>query len=308
MRKLNHKYLIIAFFGLLTLWLIVRYTGALRRTSNLRSEIVALDTAAVDELRILRQGETKPIVLKRLEPGKWKVGPENESAYDADQAAVKQALGLFSSMTAQRTLTRKKDKWKAYEITDSALHVEAKSKGETRVVLRIGKLFFPASGNAYSAVRVNDENEVYAVEGYLNTNLGRNLNDWRDKTFMRLKPDRVDRVIFEYPSDSSFTLVKADTAWKTGEVYVNRDKVDRYLSQFRNKNLSSFADDFVATGKADFAIRFEGHGAELERVDIWQRPDGSYVLRGVHLPVFFSDKGSGVIRELLKPQKYFTGR
>jgi hypothetical protein len=47
-------------------------------------------------------------------------------------------------------------------------------------------------------------------------------------------------------------------------------------------------------------------GAELERVEIWQKPDGTYVLRGIHLPVFFSDQGSAIIKDLLKPRKYFT--
>lgn len=308
MRKLNPKHLVIAFVALLAAWLVARYVGSFRRSSNVQSELIALDTASVDELRIHRTGEVKPIVLKRLDAGKWKVGPENEPAYDADQTAVKQALGVFSKLSAQRMITRKKDKWSAYEVTDSALRVEALGKGKVMAALRIGKLSFPASGNAYTAVRLKDDNEVYAVEGYLNTNLGRNLTDWRDKTFMRLKPDRVDKVIFEYPGDSSFTLVKNDTIWKSGEVIANRDKVDRYLSQFRNKNLSSFADDFIVPGKADFTILFEGNGAELERVDIWQRPDGTYVLRGVHLPVFFSDKGSGIIKDLVKSKKYFTDR
>jgi|DewCreStandDraft_4_1066084.scaffolds.fasta_scaffold34046_2 hypothetical protein len=306
MRNLNLKHLIIAFVALLLVWLTARYLGSIRRTSNVRSDLIALDTASVDELRILRKGELKPIVLKRLDAGKWKAARENEPGYDADQSAVKQALGVFSKLSAQRMLTRKKDKWGAYDVTDSSLLVQALGKGKVMAELRVGKLSFPASGDAFTAVRLNDDDVVYAVQGYLNTNLDRDLAAWRDKTFMRLKPDRVDKVVFEYPADSSFTLVKEDTTWKAGGVAVNRDKVDRYLSQFRNKNLHAFADDFTPSGQASFIIRFEGKGAELERVEIWQRPDGSYVLRGVHLPVFFSDKGSGIIKELMKSEKYFT--
>lgn len=307
MRNLNPKYLVIALVVLTAIWLIIRFTGNTRRTSNQRSELIALDTSSVDELRILRKGESKVIVLKRLDQGKWKVGLENEKAYDADQSSVKQALGLLRKLTAHRMLTRKKDKWNEYEVTDSALLIQAYREGEHLGALRIGKLSFPSSGNAYTAVRLDGESEVYAVEGYLTSSLGRNLTEWRDKTFMRLKPDRVDKVVFEYPSDSSFTLIKQDTVWLMDGMKVNRDKVDRYLSQFRNKNLTAFADDFAASAKPLFRIRFEGKGAELERVEIWQQQDSSYVLRGVHLPVFFSDKGTITVKDLLKPRKYFTG-
>lgn len=308
MRKINPKYLLVSFLALLAIWIIVRYAAVLRRTSNVRSEIIALDTAQIDALRISRQDGNKAILLRRLDVGKWKVGYENEPSYEADQSSVKQALGLLSKLNAQRMLTRNKEKWSVYEVTDSALLVEARVKDKTMVALRIGKVSFPATGSAFTAVRLANENEVYAVEGYLNTTLGRNLNEWRDKTFMRLKPDRVDKVVFEYPADSSFTLIKADTVWKLGEVVVKSDMVERYLGQFRNKNLSSFANDFIASDKPLFSIRFEGNGAELEKVAIWQLTDGSYVLRGVHLPVFFSDKGSTIIRDLVKSRDYFTGR
>lgn len=305
MRKINVKYLVTAFVALLATWLIVLYTGSARKSSNVRTQLLNLDTAQVDELFIHRQGESTPIVLKRLDKGSWKVGFENQPAYHADPVAVQQALGVLHKLTAQRMLTRQKSKWKQYEVTDSALLVKAIRKGKTIAALRIGKLSYPASGNAFTAVRLNDETETFAVEGYLSTNLGRGLNDWRNKTFMRLNPEKTDKIFFEYPADSSFTLIKADTIWKLDEKPVSPDKVNRYLNQFRNKNLHTFADDFTPSGEPLYRIRFEGKSAELERVDIWQKPDSTYVLRGLHLPVFFSNKGSAIINELLKPKKHF---
>jgi hypothetical protein len=306
MRKINPTHLIIALVVLTAIWLVARYAGAERRRSNVRTELIALDTAQVDELHITRKADAKPLVLKRLDKGKWKVGPENEAAFDADATAVQQALAVLSKVTAQRMLSRKKEKWTEYEVTDSALLVKAFRQGKTLAAIRIGKLTFPASGSAYTAVRLDNETETYAVQGYLSTNLGRSLTDWRDKTFMRLKPEKVDKIVFEYPADSAFTLTKADSVWKTGDKTAAPDRVERYLNQFRSKNLSAFADDFIATGSPLYRIRFEGMGAELERVEIWQKPDGTYVLRGIHLPVFFSDQGSAIIKDLLKPRKYFT--
>jgi hypothetical protein len=305
MRKLNPKHLAVALAILTLTWIAFRFVFAPRKMSNIERELLAVDTAKIDELRILSSGREKTVVLKRLDVGRWKVGEEGEEAYEADQASVKQALGLLHRMEATRMLTRKKEKWNDYQVGDSTLHIMAYAAGKRIVSLRIGKQIFPSIGNAVTAVRVGDGNDVYAVEGYLNFTFDKSVDNWRDKTFMRLKAEMVDRIVFEYPADSSFTLIRKDSLWYLGDAIADTDKVTRYLGQFRNKNLSSFYKDVLETTHPAYQVRFEGKGAELEKVLIWKISDQLHVLKGIHLPVLFTDAGSTIVKDLLKPKTYF---
>ncbi len=304
MKKINNKILAIALLVLIGLFVVGKLFRSPQLESNLRKELVVLDTAKVTELRMMpanRKGE----VVKITRQGKqWMLEKEGKKLL-ADETSVKSVLGLLQKIEAQRMVSRKKEKWDAYQVGESSTQVSVYYGTKLQADVRLGKSGFNQSnagmygGGAYTYVRLADEEEVYMVDGFLETTFSRPFNDWRNRSLMKVPRDLITKISFQYPADSSFVLEKRDSVWLVNGAPADLPKVTNYLGNIALKNLSSFADDFLATGPPDVSVVVEGAGTTLATLEGWKR-ETDWVLRGSEQKeVYFSSSGSTAEKDLL---------
>src|SRR6476660_2193399 len=115
MKKLSNKILVIGFVVLIGAFAASRFFRSPGLESNLRTELLKLDTADISEIRILPSRErTEELKLKR-EGNSWKV-VKGDRTEQGSQATIKGVLGSLVNMQAQRLVSRKKEKWEEYNV------------------------------------------------------------------------------------------------------------------------------------------------------------------------------------------------
>lgn len=308
MKKLNNTWLIAALAVLVGAFVVSRFFRAPALESNLPPQLVKLDTAALTELRIQPASGGDEIKLVR-EGVNWKVTQGSKSAF-ADPSTVNAALASLSALKPLRMVSRKKDKWNDFQVGDGGTRIAVFEDNRQEGDLHIGKTNFVQNqqggfGGAYTYVRAGDDDEVYAVDGFLESTFNRPYADWRNKNFLRVSRDAVSKITFSYPADSSFVLEKKDSVWTVNGQPAAGAQVDTYLGHLAYKNLNTFADDFQPAGSAPVVIKVEARGGPLETIEGWPLPDGQWALRSTLQPVIFSSEGSTAFQDLLRGQRFF---
>jgi hypothetical protein len=309
MKKLNNKILIIILAVLAVVFGLSRIFRASSREGNLRKEIVAIDTAAVTEIKIYSNTEKNKEVRLVREGKNWVVKMDNRSA-TAERGGVSRALGQFMNLKPLRLVSKKKNKWKEFNVSDTSTQVKFLKGIDVLADVRVGKNGFnqQPGGQQFSPrgvftyVRLSNEDEVYSVEGFLEPTFNKSYNDWREKSFLRLKQNEITKVTFIYPSDSGFVIEKRDKKWWINDSEADSTKVKNFLTQLEYKNASKFADEFKAIGNAKAIIQFAGSAGTLATIQAWKRQDDWAMSSSHQSGIYFSSKG---LESLLQRKKNF---
>lgn len=296
MKKINNKVLVIGLVALVAIFVLSRVFRSPKLEGNLRKELVSIDTAKVSEFRIARSQSNAIRISK--EAGKWYVHDANKK-FAADRDVVKSVITTVSTLRAQRMVSRKEDKWESYQVDDKGMTVLVYYGKDVETEFKVGKTGFNQSaGNSqfgggqnfqpFTYVRMSGENEVYIVDGFLESTFNRPVNEWRDRRFLRVSQDLVRRIAFNYP-DSSFVVEKKDSVWTVGSRQVEEASVKPYLRTLSSKNIEAFVDDAPPSGSPDFSIQISGEKDELAKVEAWKT------------------ESRWVLRSSLQPDVYFEG-
>lgn len=293
MKKINNKVLVIGLVALVGIFVLSRVFRSPKLEGNLRKELVVIDTAKVSEVRI-----AMPNLIRIVKEGSTWFVYDGDKKFPADRDAVKGLVATISTMKAQRMVSRKQDKWESFNVGENGVNVSVYYGSDVEAEFKVGKTGFNqrqgssqfngGSGiEPYTHIRVSGEDEVYIVDGFLESSFKRPVNDWRDHTFLRIPKDAVQKISFSYP-DSSFVVVKSDSLWSVAGSNVNQAAVQSYLQTLSYKNMTSFVDE-VPSGQAQLSVTISGAAGEVGKVDAWQTATG------------------WVLRSSLQPEVYFKG-
>jgi hypothetical protein len=310
MKKINNKVLILVLVVLVGVFIASRLFRSPGLESTIRKDLVSLDSATITEIRISPANQQDQLI-KLMKSGKTWTVEQKSKKYNVDINALKDILQTLCSIKPERMVSRKKEKWQTFQVGETGTYVSMYEDGDLKTSMVVGKSGFNQSnnslngGNGYTYVRLSDEDEVYSVPGFLSSSVNRSLTDLRDKSFLKVPKDLIQGVSFKYPSDSGYVLQKRDTLWQIQGASADRSKVESYLSQFANKRLTKFADEFNASIQADAVIDIVGSGGTLCTIEGW-KTGTTWTLRSSLQPgVFFSSEGSTIEKDLLVGKSYF---
>jgi hypothetical protein len=308
MKKLSNKILLIGLLVLVAIFAASRFFRSPGLESNLRKELLRLDTATISEIRVTPAKERAEELKLMREGNSWRVrkGDRTEAT---NHTTIKAMLGSLVNLQAQRMASRKKDRWQDYQVGENSTHVSVYQRGSKVADFHVGKLGFIQSngggfGGAYTYVRLSDEDEVYTVEGFLESSFNNSFNDFRDKTFLKLDKNEITKISFRYPADSSFVVENRDSTWFVGNEKADPAKVESLLNQFSSKYLTEFVEGFIVSSPADVNIQVEGKTGTLATVEGWKRDAQEWTLTSSKQKgVYFSSKGSTVVADVFKGKK-----
>lgn len=311
MKKFSNKFLLIALAILIGIFVLSRVFRSSRLESNIRKELVKLDTARVTEVKI-KSSATEGEELKLIKTGSiWKVVSGTKEAV-TEPGVVSSMLGVAMNLNVQRLVSRKKEKWETFEVGENSTRVTIFDGDEKLADFRVGKFGFPQEqqqGNGiqgmYTYVRLTNEDEVYTSEGFIASHFNRSFNQWRDKTFLKITQE-VSRIDFIYP-DSSFVLEKRDTIWYAGNVRALDSKVIQYLNKIKFRNISEFEDGIVQPGGTPVQLQIAGTAGVIATAEAWPKNEDDWILSSSFQDgVYFSGKRSGVIKEIFPGKDWFV--
>jgi len=307
MKKLSNKILLTGLVVLVGIFAASRFFRSPGLESNLRKNLLTLDTAKIDEIKILPSKErTEELRLVR-EGNLWKVikGTRQEPA---SKSSVKNLLSSLN-MEAQQMVSRKKEKWEEFNVGNNSTHVTVFNEGNKLADFHVGKLGFTQSsgggfGGSYTYVRLSDEDQVYSVDGFLEPTFNSTFNDWRDKTLSKLNKEDVIKLSFNYPADSGFVVEKRDSVWYTAADKVDPSKIENLLNLLAAKYASEFAEDFTPTSLPTATLQIDGKVGNLLRIEAWKKDEAEWILSSSHQKgIYFSVKGSSATKDVFVGRK-----
>ncbi len=309
MKKVNNKILVGILIGLAVVFALSKVFRSSRLQSNLRTELLSIDTTLVTKVLLYPAAEKSKELQLTREGKKWNIKLENRTAV-TELGSVNNALNSFIKLRPLRLVTKKKEKWGEYSVADSGTRVKVFKGEEMLADVHVGRVGFnqPTDGqfnpnSVFTYVRLTNENEVYAVEGFLESSFNRSYNDWRDKSFLRLKKDLITELQFNYPADSGFVVTKKDKGWWIGNEQADSLKVNNFLSQLEYKNANGFSDDFSPISSANVAIQIKGASGSLATVEGWKRAT-DWALKSSWQPtIYFSSENTGIVTSLFESKK-----
>ena len=110
-----------------------------------------------------------------------------------------------------------------------------------------------------SYVRLNKEDEVYAVEGYLKMNFSMDINNYRNKALVDVNKDDITALKFSYPADSSFMLFKQNDKWLLNNMPVDSAKTISYISNISRLMCYDFVDGENHSNVPEYQLTIEGN-------------------------------------------------
>jgi hypothetical protein len=187
-------------------------------------------------------------------------------------------------------------------VGDGATQVSVLQDGKTTEIF-FGKSTY-SQGGAYTYVRLSKEDEVYAIEGFIDSHFNRTYNDWRNKTLLKLNQADISKITFNYPADSSFVLEKRDSVWFAANAKAADAKVNSYVSQLSFKTLNDFADGFSSAEKPTLTLQIESKNGVLATVQGWKNGEQWILTSSTQSGVYFSAAQS-IAQELLAAKGKF---
>lgn len=256
-RKLNLKTLSLTFGALLVITIGVKMMDRSNGSSTLKSVLFEIDTDQVSSVVIqprMLNGES--IELKK-EGDQWRVLAKGKN-YNGDASLITSLINQVNGLKPIRLAARDKDRWGKFELSDSLASVVKLMGNEGELArLFIGKFsyqmpkqqipnqnpYMRPQGTMTTYVRNGDDKEVYAVEGFLSSSINRNADAFRNKQLLKVNKADINKITFEYPADSSFTIVKNEHVWMCNGMELDSASVTNYLSGLTRLTGASFTDD-----------------------------------------------------------------
>lgn len=307
MKKIDPWKLAVILLSLVLVFLAVKKFRSPQLEGNLPAALAEIDTADVTAL-LITPAKDRTAPVKIVKAGGWKL-MKGEQALRLEQGAGPNTVRVLTNLKPERMVSKRKEKWNEFNVGDSTgTRVQVMAGNDVVADLVFGRSGFGQTatqsygGPAFTYVRLHDEEEVYAIGGFLDAQFNRSADDWRDKSFMRLKKDSITRISFRYPGDSSFVLDKVGGKW-VGPGAVDSTEVKSFLGGMEYRNATTFA-ALAPAGAATVSISMEQSGKVVGTIEAWPA-EGNWTVRSSHQPETFFLMDAAARKDVFVGRKRF---
>jgi hypothetical protein len=255
-KKLNSKTLIIVFGVLLLLVVLLKVVQHSKGDRNFNAKFFEVDTAKVSAIIIKPRGSKDEVHLVR-NGREWNLEKKGKT-YRVEKNSVQPLLYELVNLKPDHLAAMDKTDWSQYQVTDTAAtRVKVEQAGKVVADFFLGKFSFQQYQQT-SYVRVNNDDNVYAVNGIPAMTFNKSADDFRNKLLVQINhvPD-ITKLDFAYP-DSSFVMQKDNNSWVVNGEKLDSAKVATYLNSISSLYALEFVDDAVTPGPLKFSLRIEG--------------------------------------------------
>jgi hypothetical protein len=266
MKRYNNKLLTGILLGLLGVFLLTKLFYSSKSNSNISKEFAALDTANISEVKIYINKTKVDLRLTRSDSG-WITNSANAQAW-ADPEAIQELLKSVKQVRIDHLIASDENSWNDLFVSDTlGVHIIISDEKNVIANWHIGSP--PTSESAY--IRSDNEEKVYVLENdQVSSLITKSFDNWRDKRLIKYHKEMITKIVFTYPADSSFTLIKHDSAWTMGNDEIRFSLIDRYLNNVYSQKIFSFATDSLKMNPPDATVEFWVQDNSVGVIKGWQ--------------------------------------
>ncbi len=269
-KKLNTKTLLIIFAVLLLAVVLLNTVGSKHNERTFREKLFEADTSAITSFVISGKNSANDVKIVKKSKG-WKV-EKNAKLYNADENKIANLKNELQRLRPERIAATNRKKWKQFEVGDSlGYHVKTFVGNELVSDVVIGKFSYkqPQNPNPYSRqqgkmtsyVRLEGEDIVYAVDGFLRMSFQQEAKAYMNSYIINANKSNWTQLRFSYPSDSSFTLSNQSGKWLINGLMADSASVASYFLSIQRLSNHEFAEEIElkSTNASEYALTIEGN-------------------------------------------------
>lgn len=312
-KKLSFKILLIILGVLLVIYLITLLSDKSERT--FKEKVLTVDTADVNTILIFPIGKDD-VILTRLDTA-WKVELDSFN-YNADKKMIKNIFTQLINLKPDRVAATNESKWAEFEVDDSTgTRVILMENDDILTELLIGKFSYipdknsspeQPKGKMITYVRLADEDEVYAVEGYLKLNFNYDLNSYRNKAVVNAHRSHITKLTYTEPDKKSFVITKmGESNFMVDGVPVDSARTVSFIIRLANTNSRDFYnEDFYFPSEPDYILKVEGDNFEPIIVNVYPADTvNKYIITSSINPGTKFRGGRTLFKKIFKGKDYF---
>lgn len=235
---------------LVGIYLLINFTGGKQRSKSFKSELVKIDTSAVNKIEIEKNNEK---LLIKKESNQWKVRLKSGEEVKAEASNVTSTLTSLMSIKPSRLAAKEESKWKDYQVDSAGTRVKVYEDDQLTTDIILGRFGVQGRQRYHTFVRLADDNEVYAANDFMSMSIPTDASGYRDNVLFRLNKDSIDQIVFNYP-DSAFTLQSRDDYWFINDQRSDSAKTAKYLSGLNLVTSTKFYDDTENLNDPSFTV------------------------------------------------------
>lgn len=299
MTKNNNRRLTGILLGLLAVLTIIKLLSP-NPDTNIAKEFAALDTASIYQVNFHQAGENKKAIQLKRNTDAWKIMDENREGWAKDDAIHEMLRSLYS-VRIDRLVGSGTNSWNELYVNDTlGIHVTVSDQNELMADWYIGS---PSKGRTHY-IRSNNEAKVYILQNeQLPALISKSFEEWLDKRLIKLDIHKINKIVFNYPADSSVTIMKLDSSWTLAYKEIKPSLIDNYLNNIIDFKLSSTANDSSVTNSPDVTIKFFDTNDQVSTIESWKGEEKWIVSSSYQHPNYFFIAESTMQNEILLVSK-----
>jgi hypothetical protein len=309
--KFNNKILIIVLLVLIGLFFLLRIINNKQSSGNLKTDIIQIDSSLVNTILLYPSAEKGAEISFIRSGNKWNVSKGEFTAY-ADERSVSNMFGELLVLKPERLVTRKKENWGEFGVTDSLGTRVIMKEGKKAVLdLMVGRFDYQPGpggssgggqyGTGLTYIRLYNETDVYVVKGFLAMSFNQAFNRWRNQIFLRTNKNDINLLTFEYPADSGFIAMKSDTLWIIEGITADSSSMASYLNSLAQKSNSQFTDNFKPLLSPDYQLTINGTNMAPIILKAYRKGENEYILNSSLNPdSYFKSPRTGLFGSIFK--------
>lgn len=315
--KFNNKILLVVLVILAGIFILTRTIKQKRSSGNLKTDIVNVDSSVVTTILLYPSAEKGAEIMFSRTGNKWQV-KRGEITSDANKNNVDNMFAELLNLKPESIVTRNKEKWGDYGVTDSLGTRIIMKEGKKAVLdLVIGRFDYQQSPSGYGGygdnygtgrtyIRLKEETDVYVVRGFLAMSFNQTFKNWRDQTFLQTDKNNINLLTFDYPADSGFVAMKSDSLWIIEGISADSAAIASYLNVLARKSNSAFIDGFSTMVGPDYQLTINGTNMTPVIIKAYMKGEYDFVMNSSQNPnSFFTSPRAGLFGNIFKPRSQF---
>ena len=292
--------------AVLVIIVIIMFVTDGKNERTFRENLVDIDTTQVSEITINSKAHGEVRLFK--DSNMWKVELTDNKSVAVPQSKITNLLNQLLDIKPKRLAARSQSKWKDFQVDSSGTRVVVNEDGNTALDLVIGRFAFqqPRTMNTY--VRLQNDVDVYEVNGFLQSTFNQDANSFRDGRILgnQNKYDDWKNLEFTYP-DSSFQLVKVDDNWRTIKHPVDSAKTVQYLRRLSSLSTSKFVDSLQAEslGNPIYKLSIQKEEGEPFQINAYQKDDKIIITSSANTEAIFDGSENDFWKKIFVGEKSF---
>lgn len=248
-RKLNPLVLIALLAVLIIAVVVVLRMDARKQKGSFLTELINADSQKTTSIVVIPKGIVEDAITLEKNDDRWMVGSHGKM-YQANREHIARIFEALSPMIPEQLVSRSRENWPEYEIEDvTGTRVKIYEGKRLSGDFTYGKLSFQQQmmqgqqrPKISTFVRLQDQDDVYSVDGFLGSAFPAIVRQYRDQTVISINKDDISKISMQGAGAYNYTISREGTNWMLNGMKADSAIVEHVINSISGINSSAFTE------------------------------------------------------------------